>query len=296
MGKTHLSLKQPHGLAAAAAVSVAEAVAAVVVVAGAAVFVEVDISFFVMPAPAAPWADALMTETVKDWDDTVEWLASTGSVGGLGKSRKVALGSTGIEDHLTSEEPSCYGPQEGNQPCALVRLKGCTESPIMDAFSPGGLHWASWSEMTKEPPSMRGLHAAGTENEDSWKLDVLFVGWTAERMVTWMNDWRTCYAATSCTRGAYPEEDLQCYRYAFCCPQCTRTGVLQMYWMERVDLLENYRNCPLNPRRIYHCCRNWAQYMHPWHYSSVADSWKIRLLLNCMIHGLRRSRPFSGSV
>ena len=161
----------------------------------------------------------------------MEWPGNTGSAGGLGMSRRVALGRTGVEAHLTSVGPLRCETREGNQPCAQVRLKGYTESPIMGASFLGGSHWASSSEVTREAPSMTGLHAADTENADSWLVDVLFVGWTAERTATWtkyQRDRGTCYAATSCTKGALPGEDLECF--AFYYPRCKGTGAFQMYW------------------------------------------------------------------
>lgn len=99
-----------------------------------------DTSFFVTLALAVPWAAAGMTGMARDWGDTVEWPGNTGSAGGLGMSRTVALGSTGVEAHLTNVGPLRCEPREGNQPCAQVRLKGYTESPIMGASFLGGSH------------------------------------------------------------------------------------------------------------------------------------------------------------
>ena len=55
----------------------------------------------------------------------------------------------------------------------------------------------------REAPSMTGLRAAGTVTVDSLPLDVLLVGSTAERTVTWTMD-PDSYAATSRTKGALP--------------------------------------------------------------------------------------------
>lgn len=138
---------------------------------------------------------------------------------------------------------------------------------------------------------MTGLHAADTENGDSWLVDVLFVGWTAERTATWTKyrrDRGTCYAATSCTKGALPGEDLVCF--AFYYPHCKGAGAFQMYWKETDDSFENYQNCPLNPRNIYYCCRSWTLHNHLWRYSSEADLRESRLSLNCTTHELRKCR------
>ena len=69
------------------------------------------------------------------------------------------------------------------------------------------LHWASWSEAMTETLSVMGLHAVDIVNVDSWLLGVLFVRSTAERTVTRTMDPDTCYAATSCTKGAHPGDD-----------------------------------------------------------------------------------------
>ena len=111
----------------------------------------------------------------------------------------------------------------------------------MDASFPGGSHWASWSEAMREAPSMMGLHAAGTANVERWLLGVLFVGSTAESTATWKNVRDTCYAVTSCTKGALPGGDSASYvsfHYR------TGTGAFQTNWKEVVGLLENYQNCP----------------------------------------------------
>lgn len=99
------------------------------------------------------------------------------------------------------------GPQGGSPPCARALLMGYTENPTMGASFLGDLHWASWSEETTEALSMMGFHAVGTVNVDSWLLDVPLVCLTAERTVTTTMDPDTCYAATSCTKGALPGDD-----------------------------------------------------------------------------------------
>ena len=50
---------------------------------------------------------------------------------------------------------------------------------------------------------MTGLPAAGTVTVGSLPLDVLLVGSTAERTVTWTMD-PDSYAATSCTKAVLP--------------------------------------------------------------------------------------------
>lgn len=74
---------------------------------------------------------------------------------------------TGEEGHWTDVQLYHCGPQGDSPPCARALLTGYTENPTMGASFLGNLHWASWSEVTREAPSMMGLHAAGTVNVDS---------------------------------------------------------------------------------------------------------------------------------
>lgn len=96
----------------------------------------------------------------------------------------------------------------------------------MGASFPGGSDWASWGEVTTEAPSMTGLHVAGTANVDSCSVEAQFVGSTAERTATWTQVPDTCYAGTSCTKGALPGGDLVSYAFF---PHRTGTGAFQMY-------------------------------------------------------------------
>ena len=116
------------------------AAAAAVAADWAVLFAGRDTSPSVMPeAEAAPLV-VLMKETVKNWDDTVEWRENIGSVGGLGTSHKVVPGRTGVEAHWPTVRSYHYAPQEGNPPCARAPLKGCIESPTMGASFPGCSH------------------------------------------------------------------------------------------------------------------------------------------------------------
>lgn len=184
---------------------------------------------------------AVSMETVKDWGDTVEWLENIGSVGGLGMSCTVVLGRTGVEAHWTNVLLCHCARREGSRPCARVLLRGCTEIPTVGAFFLGGSHWASWSEEMTEAPSMMGLHAAGTASADSSPLDALLVGSTAERTATRTRDPGTCYAATSCKKGALPGGDLVHCSFS---PHRTGTGAFQTDWKERENSFESSQNSP----------------------------------------------------
>ena len=87
---------------------------------------------------------------------------------------------------------------------------------------------------------MMGLHAVGTVNVDSQLLDVLLVCLTAERTVTTTMDPDTCYAATSCTKGALPGDDQEnCFFF----PHRMGTEAFQMDWTKQVDSLDNSHDC-----------------------------------------------------
>jgi len=211
------------------------------------------ISSFVTPAVPEPWLAVGTKEMVKDWAGKVELLEDTGSAGGLGMSHTVALEGTGFEGRWMNVGLFHCELREGNQPYARVLMKGYTENPTMGASFPGGLHLASLSEVRREPPSMMGLHAAGIVKANSWQVDVLFGGLTAERTATWMTDPGTSYAATSCKKGVLPGGHL--VRYAFY-PRHMDTGAFQMNSKVSVDSFEDSQNCPLNLRKIYCCCHN----------------------------------------
>lgn len=114
---------------------------------------------------------------------------------------------TGEEGHWTDVRLYHCGTQGDSPPCARALLTGYTENPTMGASFLGDLHWTSWSEATREALSMMGLHAEGTVNVDSLPLDVLLGCSTADRTVTTMMHPDTCYAVTSCTKGALPGDD-----------------------------------------------------------------------------------------
>lgn len=82
----------------------------------------------------------------------MEWPLNTGPAGGLGKNHMVEPEETEVDGHWTNEGLLGYGPREDNQPCALVRSKGCIVSPMTGVLSLGDLHWVSWSEVTREVP------------------------------------------------------------------------------------------------------------------------------------------------
>lgn len=139
-----------------------------------------------------------------------------------------------------------------------------------------------------------GLHVAGTANDGSWRMvDVLSVSWTAERMATSMTDWGTCYAATSCTKGAHPVVDLA--RYVFCYPHYTGIEAFQRYSMKSIDSTGNCQSCPLN-REINYCCRSRVPQIHPLNYSSRVGPLKTLFSLNRGIHEQKKRRLVSDSV
>ena len=116
------------------------AVAVVAAAVKAVLFAGEDTSSFVMLAVEVGPLVVLTKETVKDWDDMVEWRVNTGSVGDLGTSHTVVLGRTGVEVHWTTVALCHCVPREGSLPCAQVQLMGCTESPTMGASFPGSSH------------------------------------------------------------------------------------------------------------------------------------------------------------
>lgn len=147
---------------AVAVVAVADAAVKVVKALG------MDTSFSALPEAVPALTIVSRTEMVTDWGDKAGWQENTGSVDGLGKSHTVVPARTGEEGHWTDVRLYHCGPQGGSPPCARALLKGYTENPTMGASFLADWHWASWSEATREAPSMMmGLHAAGTVNVDS---------------------------------------------------------------------------------------------------------------------------------